>query len=72
MPAYLKKVEEKVDELETTIEALEEISLDEGDPKKKVLVGTQEKDELMMFFRENRDIFAWSHKDIPGVDSSMA
>ena len=53
MPAYLKKVEDEVDEPETTIEELEEIFLDEGDPEKKVLVGTllskKLKDELMTF-----------------------
>ena len=38
--AYLKKVEDEVDEPETTIEELEEVSLDGSDPDKKVLVGT--------------------------------
>ena len=76
MPTYLKKVEDEVDEPETIIEKLEEISLDEGDPEKEVLVGTllskKERDEFMTFLRDNRNIFAWSHKDIPGVDPSMA
>ena len=76
MLAYLKKVEDEVDEPETTIIELQEISLDESDPNKKVLVGTlltkKEKDELMMFLQKNKDIFAWSYKDIPGVDLSMA
>ena len=40
MPAYLKKVEDEVDEPKTTIEELEEVSLDESDHDKKVLVGT--------------------------------
>ena len=40
MPAYLKKVEDEVDEPKMTIEELEEVSLDESDPDKKVLVGT--------------------------------
>ena len=61
MTTYLKKVEDKVDESEMTIEELEEIFVDEGDPDKKVLVGTlltkEEKDELMMFLRKNKDIF---------------
>ena len=38
LPAYLKKVEDEVDTPETTIEELEEISLDENDPDKKVLI----------------------------------
>ena len=53
MPAYLKKVEDEVDEPKMTIEELEEVSLDERDPYKKVLVCTilieKEKDELMTF-----------------------
>ena len=32
----------------------------------------EENDELMMFFRNNKDIFACSHKDIRRVDPSMA
>ena len=35
LPAYLKKVEDEVDEHEMTIEELEEVSLDKGDPEKK-------------------------------------
>jgi len=41
-----------------------------------VLVGTllskREKDELIAFLCKNKDIFAWSHRDIPRVDPSMA
>ena len=76
MPASLKKVEYEVDEPEMMIEELEEVSLDENDPNKKVLVGTllakEENDELMLFLRRNKDIFAWSYKYILGVDSSLA
>ena len=75
MPAYLKKVEDEVDEPKMMIKELEEISLDESDPDKKMLVGTlltkEEKDELMMSLCKNKDIFAWSHRDIPRVDPSM-
>ena len=72
----MRKVEDEVDELEITIEELEEVSLDESDPDKKVLVGTllskKEKDELILFLRRNKDIFSWSHRDILGVDPLMA
>ena len=37
MPAYLKKVKDEVDEPKTMIEELEEVSLDEDNPDKKVL-----------------------------------
>ena len=40
MPSYLKKVEDEIDEPETTIEKLEEVILDKDDPDKEVLVGT--------------------------------
>lgn len=76
MPAYLKNVKEEVDEPQTTIEELEEVSLDMSNPEKKVLVGTQltkeDKDELISFLKENKDVFAWSHKDIPRIDPSVA
>lgn len=48
--------------------------MDIDDPEKKVLVGTQltkeEKDELINFLKENKDFFAWSHKDIPSINPS--
>jgi len=41
-----------------------------------VLIGTlltkKEKDEMITFMCKNKDVFAWSHKDIPGVDLEMA
>ena len=54
-------MEDKVEEPETMIEELEEVYLDEGDPNKKLLVGTlltkEENDELMLFLHRNKDIF---------------
>ena len=41
-----------------------------------MLIGTlltkKEKDDMMAFLRKNKDVFAWSHRDIPGVDPEMA
>ena len=41
-----------------------------------MLIGTlltkKEKDDMMTFLRKNKDVFAWSHRDIPGVDPEMA
>ena len=72
----MKKEEDEVDELETTIEEFVEVSLDEDDPERKVLVGAllkdEEKEELTSFLRINKDIFAWSHKDILGIYPSEA
>ena len=65
-----------MDEPETIIKELKEVSLDDNDPKKKVLVGTllskEKKDELVAFLRKNKDVFAWSHKYILGIDPLMA
>ena len=76
LPAYLKKVEDEVDEPKTTIEEQEEVSLDKDDPDKKVLVGTllskSEKEELVVFLCKKKDVFAWSYRDIPRIDPSMA
>jgi hypothetical protein len=29
------------------------------------------KEELVAFLRHNNDVFAWSHKDMPGIDPSV-
>lgn len=67
-------MEDDVDEPKTTIEELIEVSLHEKDPEKKVLVGTllkkEDEEELANFLRKNRDIFAWTHKDLPGINPS--
>ena len=39
LSAYLKKIEEKVDVPESTIEELIEVNLDQDDHEKKVLIG---------------------------------
>ena len=69
---YLRKIENEVDEPETTIEELIEVFLDEKDQEKKVSMGAmlrkEEKEELANFLRKNKDIFSWSHKDILGID----
>lgn len=59
---YLKKVEYEVDDLQIMIEELEEVSLDENDSEKKVMVGTlltkKKKNEIIRFLRENKYVFA--------------
>ncbi|XP_059629538.1 uncharacterized protein LOC132272397 [Cornus florida] len=53
-------------------EELEEVILGDGEPEKKVSIGSSLppgiKDELTQFFRKNRDVFAWVHEDMPGID----
>ena len=56
-------------------EALEDIPLDEDDPRKSTrteadLEGKIKKD-LIRFLRKNIDVFAWSHEDMPGIDPSV-
>ena len=56
-------------------EALEDISMDEDDPGKSTRIGAdlegKIKKDLVRFLRENIDVFASSHEDIPGIDPSV-
>ena len=56
-------------------EALEDISLDEDNPKKSTRIGADLEENIKMdlihFLRENIDVFAWSHDDMPGIDLSV-
>ena len=56
-------------------EALEDIPLDENDPRKSTRIGAdldgKIKKGLIGFLRENIDVFAWSHEDKPGIDPSV-
>ena len=56
---------------ENKMEALETISLTEGEITKTTRIGTTLSPEmrrrLIQFLKENLDIFAWSHEDMPGI-----
>ena len=56
-------------------EALEDIFLDEDDPRKSTKIGAdlegKIKKDLICFLRENIYMFAWSHEDMPGIDPSV-
>ena len=56
-------------------EALEDILLDENNPKKSTRIGAdleeKIKKDLFCFLRENIDMFAWSHKDMLSIDPSV-
>ena len=64
-------MEDEADEPTTTIEKLVEVVLEERKQKKTVWVGAlltkTERGKLVAFLRGNMDVFAWSHKDIPGI-----
>ena len=54
---------------------LEDISLDEDDPIKSTRIEVdlerKVKKYLIRFLRENIDVFAWSHEDMPSIDPSV-
>ncbi|CAB4272523.1 unnamed protein product [Prunus armeniaca] len=58
-----------------TIEPLKEEVLDPSYPDRKVLVGSllseDKVGQLMKLLRENKDVFAWSHIDMLGIDSEI-
>ena len=67
-----------IGEQQTTAEPvkeLEEISLDELRLERTTRIGTLAspliRQDLTAFLRMNQDVFAWSHKDIPGIDPSV-
>ena len=52
-------------------ETLENIPLNEDNPKKSTRIGAdleeKIKKDLIRFLRDNIDVFAWSHEDMPGI-----
>ena len=56
-------------------EALENIPLDEDNPRKSTRIRAdlegKIKKGLICFLRQNIDVFAWSHEDMPGIDPSV-
>ena len=56
-------------------EALEDIPLDENNPEKYTRVGAdmekKTKQDLLQFLKKSIDVFAWSHKDMPGINPSV-
>ena len=57
------------------VEELEEVMLDESRPGRTTRMGTLAsptvRQDLANFLRMNQDIFAWSHKDMLGIDPSV-
>ena len=65
-------IEEKTPEI---IEKLETIELVEGSPTKTTQIGTnlspRTKEGIINFLKDNLDVFAWSHEDMPGIPTSL-
>ena len=57
------------------VEELEEVILDESRPGRTTRTGTLAsptvRQDLANFLRMNRDIFAWSHEDMLGINPSV-
>ena len=57
------------------VEGLKEIFLNNSRPEQMVSIGTLAsppiRQALTTFLRENQDVFAWSHEDMPGIDPSV-
>nr|XP_023900522.1 uncharacterized protein LOC112012361 [Quercus suber] len=57
------------------VEKLEEIPLDDSRPDQTTRIGTLAspaiRQTLTAFLKENQDVFAWSHEDMPGIDPSV-
>ncbi|XP_075650257.1 uncharacterized protein LOC142620842 [Castanea sativa] len=57
------------------VEELEEVPLDDSRPERTTRIGTLAspsiQQALATFLKENKDMFAWSHEDMPGIDLSI-
>ncbi|GLT79170.1 hypothetical protein SLA2020_506670 [Shorea laevis] len=58
------------------VEDVEEVQIDDRDPSRKTQIGTrlnpEERAELITFLRANRDVFAWTSANMPGIPTSVA
>ena len=65
-------IEEKNSE---PVEAVETIGLVEGEAKKVTKVGTslspKTKEEIIKFLKENLEVLAWSHEDMPSIPEDI-
>jgi hypothetical protein len=49
--------------------------LEDGQPEKTTKIGSnlppKLKESLVQFLKNNKDVFAWSHEDMPGINPSI-
>ena len=59
----------------TKMEALKTVALTKGETTKMTRIGTtlspEMRTKLVQFLKENLDIFAWSHEDMPGISPEV-
>ena len=53
------------------IERLEKILLDDSNLDRMTRIGTLASQALTTFLTENRDVFTWSHENMPGINLSV-
>ena len=57
------------------VEELESINFDDQHPERTVHIGLSLpgslQNQLISFLKEHKDVFAWSHEDMPGIDPSI-
>ena len=60
---------------EDRIEAQEMVELIEGEANKTTKIGMtlspEMRTRLIRFLKENLDVFAWSHENMPGIDPKV-
>ena len=54
---------------------MEDVNLVEEDATKAIKVGARLdldlKEKIVEFLKQNLDIFAWTHEDMPGIDNKV-
>ena len=69
---HIWMIEEKEEE---KVETLETVELVDEDPLKTTRIGTtlssKMRIRLVQFLKENLDIFAWSHEDMPDISTEV-
>ena len=60
---------------EDKVAVLETVELAEGKENKTARIGTtlspEMRTRLVQFLKENLDVFAWSHEDMPGISPKV-
>ena len=69
---HIWMIEEKEEE---KVETLETVELVDEEPSKTTRIGTtlssKMRIRLVQFLKENVDVFAWSHEDMPGISTKV-
>ena len=60
---------------EKSIEGLKKVQIDESDQERYILLGQElsedEHEELLKFLIDNKEVFAWTPKEMPGIDPGV-